>query len=126
MGGGSERRIQLAADLDASPEGPTHHELEALRHRVQKVIADGDTGAQKQLLYALVHEVRAAARSDIQPIFKIPSSSQPPDPKVRKLTGPAHPALHNANLSALLPGTAIVLPAPHAKVRRDGYRRSGA
>ena len=87
-----ERRFQLAADLDASPQGPTHDELEALRHRVQKVIADGDTGAQKQLHYSLVHEVRAAARSDIQPIFKIPNASQPLHPKVRKLTGPVPPA----------------------------------
>ncbi|MHB1614368.1 MAG: hypothetical protein ACYCXA_03715 [Actinomycetes bacterium] len=36
-----------------------------------------------------------------------------------------HPALHNANLSALalFSGQAIVLPGPHAKIRRDGYRK---
>ncbi len=33
-----------------------------------------------------------------------------------------HPALHNANLSTLIPGEPVVLAAPHAKVRRDGYR----
>lgn len=32
-----------------------HDDLEALRHRVQKIIADGTTGAQRQLLHALVH-----------------------------------------------------------------------
>lgn len=37
-----------------------------------------------------------------------------------------HPALHNANLSACVPGEIIVLPAAHAKVRRDGYVTSGA
>lgn len=39
------------------------------------------------------------------------------------LRGPVvHPALHNANLSSLIPGKPVVLAAPHAKVRRDGYR----
>lgn len=34
-----------------------------------------------------------------------------------------HPALHNANLSARVPGEIIVLPPSHAKVRRNGYRK---
>jgi hypothetical protein len=34
-----------------------------------------------------------------------------------------HPALHNANLSACVPGEIIVLPASHAKERRNGYRK---
>lgn len=34
-----------------------------------------------------------------------------------------HPALHNANLSACVVGEVIVLPAGHAKLRRDGYRK---
>jgi hypothetical protein len=34
-----------------------------------------------------------------------------------------HPALHNANLSALVAGEPVVLASAHAKVRRDGYTR---
>jgi len=35
-----------------------------------------------------------------------------------------HPALHNANLSALVTGDRVSLTVAHAKVRRDGYRRA--
>ncbi len=88
-----DRRTELTLTLDAAAEeGPTGAELDALRSKIRDVIADGDTGAQKQLLYSLVHAVQASARSDIQPIFKIPNSLTPPDPKVRKLTGSVRPA----------------------------------
>ena len=36
-----------------------------------------------------------------------------------------HPTRHNTNLNLLVGGLSITLAAPHAKIRRDGYRTSG-
>lgn len=85
------RPLQLEADIDASQAGPTAEHLDQLRLKVASVITDGDTGAQKQLLHALVHEVRAASRSDIQPIFRIPKpqpASRPKGSEADRVGGP--------------------------------------
>jgi len=43
--------------------------------------------------------------------------------RVRAEDCSAHPASQNANLVPLIEWPAISLPARHAKVRREGYRR---
>lgn len=86
-----DQKASLAAALDVANEGPTSDGIHELRERVSEAITNGDIPAQKHLLQILVHEIRATARNDIQPIFKIPTTTTSPTPKVRKQKGSVHP-----------------------------------
>ncbi len=85
-------------------------------------MTNGDTPARKAVLQNLVHEVRAESRKVIKPVFRLPAGTSG-DGKVRKVSGSAHLALHNTNLSPLVVGPAVSVAGRYAKVRRDGYRR---
>jgi site-specific DNA recombinase len=87
-----DHRAVLADQLDGAQETPTPQGLELIRQRVADAITRGDVHAQKHLLQVLVHEIRAAARNEIQPIFKIPTAPGTANPKVRKQKGSVPPA----------------------------------
>ncbi|MFB9832826.1 hypothetical protein [Actinoallomurus acaciae] len=72
---------------------------------------------------SLIHEVRVTGRHHIQPVFRLPSAYiDVGTEKLRELSGLAHPARHNKNLSPLIEGPVIQVAPVHAKIRRDGYR----
>jgi hypothetical protein len=82
-----DHRAVLSDELDNAQERPTSEDLEIFRRQVADAITRGDIHAQKHLLQVLIQEIRAAARNDIQPIFKIPTTPGGVNPKVRKQKG---------------------------------------
>ncbi|HXY27723.1 MAG TPA: recombinase family protein [Acidimicrobiales bacterium] len=69
-------RHHLDALLDQpeeTPASPSAEDLLALRVRVQAAIADGSPAIVKQLLGALIHEVRVESRHAIRPVYRVPS-----------------------------------------------------
>jgi hypothetical protein len=46
------------------------------------------------------------------------------DPFTSLFVEPVHPARQHTNLRTVVEGPPIVVSAAHAKIRRDGYRRS--
>jgi len=93
-----ERRADLNAEFDMTDTGPTQEDIEAIRTRITKTVTQGDAAAQKDLLAGLVHDIQAAGRDDIRPVFKIPTTATATEPRpparaqVRKLSGSVPPA----------------------------------
>jgi site-specific DNA recombinase len=113
------RREELMTAMDqASAEVPTDAELTALRAHIDDALANGAIPARKALLQALVYEVRVESRDKVVPWFRV-RGGEPK--KVRALGGKSPPASQNANLDPVVEGPAIILPARHAELRREGH-----
>ena len=86
-----DQKAELATSLEDTDHSPAPDQLDQIRQRISEAITHGDTRAQKHLLQVLVHDIRATARDNIQPTYKIPTPNAT-NPKVRKQNGSVPPA----------------------------------
>lgn len=87
-------REELAEARDAEqPESLTPDQLAALHKLAQQTFARGSLSKRRALLSHLVHEVRVQGRDHIQPVFRVPDTSD---------LAPA-PARVRAHIGLLLP-----------------------
>ncbi|MGH3665374.1 MAG: recombinase family protein [Egibacteraceae bacterium] len=85
-----DRRAELADALqDQQVRAPTPELLAKVRARVKRTIDGGPNPGRKPVIEELVHQVRVAARDDIEPWFRVPSDS--PETEVRMHIGSVGP-----------------------------------
>ena len=68
-------RDQLDDESDEPPVPGSPAELSELRSRVREAIATGSPAVVKELLGALVHEIRVESRRAIRPVFRVPEGA---------------------------------------------------
>ena len=71
------RREQLHELLDTDdPTAPTADQLADARKHIRKAIDNGDDRHRKQLLNALIAEIRVDSRDSITPVYRVPHAQQ--------------------------------------------------
>jgi site-specific DNA recombinase len=74
------RREELDDESDTVPRHPSPAELAEIGAQVRDAIADGSPAVVKELLQALVHEIRVESRHAIRPVFRVPQATLERDP----------------------------------------------
>ena len=104
------------ADYADSRDDLEAHLVGELRSHV-----DGRQGAESKLSH--LADLRRRPRCRSHPLRSRQRDKQPAA-QVRAEDWLAHSAVHNANLWPVLTDNLVGVPANHAKVRRDGYRKA--
>jgi hypothetical protein len=83
---------------------------------ITKIVKHGDAAAQKDLLAGLAHDIQAAGRDDIRPVFKIPHTETATEPRPSA----------RAKVRRVYPKFCVRAPVPRraAGLRRPPIRRS--